>query len=52
MSAIWTGSRVSVARPITPSPLRSGIARSVSTNAVSKLCVALTWNVCVASSYS
>ncbi len=44
MSGIWIGSRVSAARPMSPSPFRRGAARRASTNSASSLCVARSSN--------
>jgi len=52
MSGTWMGSRISAARPMSPSPFRRGTARRASTNSVSLLWVARSSNCSAAASYS
>ena len=52
MSATSTGSRITPARPIAPSPSRIGAARTASKCSAVIWYVALAWKVCVASSNS
>ena len=47
MSATWTGSRVTPARPIAPSPSRIGAARTASRSSAVIWCVARAWKLWV-----